>query len=155
MPVESVSTSGRCQLKTITTQKTEGSMKTLLNIIAALSFVGIASSAMAEQTATKEVVVAVNNVYVPAGFDSTTDSYVVVSGVFPNGCYKWKGAEVTSPSAYEHDVTSKAVVSQGMCIQVLVPFSTDVKLGKLQTGKHTLKFMSNDGTYMQRELVVE
>lgn len=132
-------------------------MKTILNLIAALSFVGFASSAFAgqQQAPTKEVTVAVNNVYVPAGFDSTTDSYVVVSGVFPNGCYKWKGAEVANPTTFEHEVTSKAVVSQGMCIQVLVPFSTDVKLGKLQTGKHTLKFMSNDGTYMQRELVIE
>lgn len=103
----------------------------------------------------KDVTIAVNDVFVPGGFDSTTDAYVVVSGIFPNGCYKWKGANLKDVSRFEHEVTSTAAVSQGMCIQVLVPFSKDIRLGKLDSGSHTLRFLSGDGTYLEKTLQVE
>ena len=108
-----------------------------------------------DPTVTKDIVIAVNEVFVPGGFDSRTEAYVVVSGLFPNGCYKWKGAILKDQDAFTHDVTSVATVSQGMCIQVLVPFSKEVKLGHLSTGTHLLHFLSNDGTYMEKKLVVE
>lgn len=103
----------------------------------------------------KEVVVGVSDVFVPAGFDSQSDSYVVVSGIFPNGCYQWKEAAVVNTSDLTHEITAKAKVSQGMCIQVLVPFSKDVRLGRLVSGKHSLRFLSGDGTYMEKSLVVQ
>ncbi len=107
-----------------------------------------------EEIPTKEVVVGLNDVFVPGGFDSEADSYVVVSGVFPNGCYKWKGADVKS-AGFSHEIVSKATVSQGMCLMVLVPFTKDVKLGKLDSGKHTLRFLNGDGTYFEKNLVIE
>lgn len=128
---------------------------TLKLFVAALvvSYVGVASAASA--VSTKDVVVSINDVFVPGGFDSQTDAYVVVSGIFPNGCYKWKGATVKHVSGLNHEVTSVATVTQGMCLQVLIPFSKDVRLGKLESGTHSLKFLSNDGTYIEKQLVVE
>lgn len=125
-------------------------------VIALVAFGATAfgAGAVGEENPTKEVIVGLNDVFVPGGFDSEADSYVVVSGVFPNGCYKWKGAEVRH-NGYAHEVISKAAVSQGMCLMVLVPFTKDVKLGKLETGKHTLRFLNGDGTYFEKNLVIE
>jgi hypothetical protein len=38
---------------------------------------------------------------------------------------------------------------------VLVPFNKEVKLGKLNAGKHTLKFLNGDGTYLEKTLTIE
>lgn len=108
-----------------------------------------------DPVATKDVTISLNDVFVPGGFDSTSDAYVVVNGIFPNGCYKWKGVSRKDVSNLEHEITSVASVSQGMCIQVLVPFTKEVRLGKLDTGKHTLRFLSGDGTFIEKTLAVE
>ena len=131
-------------------------MKNVFQVSILALAIGFSLHVKAEETPmVKEIVIGINDVFVPPGFDSESDAYVVVSGLFPNGCYQWKGATVKDNSAYEHQITSMAKVSQGMCIQVLVPFSKDVRLGKLQSGKHTLRFPSADGTYLEKSLVVE
>jgi hypothetical protein len=103
----------------------------------------------------KEIQIAINGVFVPGSFDSNTEAYVVVNGIFPNGCYKWNRAEINNVDTFNHEVVSIASVTQGMCIMVLVPFQKYVSLGKLATGEHTLKFLSNDGTYLEKNLIVE
>jgi hypothetical protein len=103
----------------------------------------------------KDVTVALTDVFVPGGFDSNSDSYVVVNGIFPNGCYKWKGANRNDVSNFEHEITPVATVSSGMCIQVLVPFTKDVRLGRLNAGSHVLRFLSNDGTFIEKNINIE
>ncbi len=116
---------------------------------------GMAFKANAAEGGTKLIQVGISDVFIPAGFDSTSDAYVVASGVFPNGCYRWSHAEVTHKDTNVHEVRSMANVSQGMCIMVLVPFSKAVKLGKFASGKHTLKFLNGDGTYLEKSLTIE
>ncbi len=129
--------------------------KSILFLVAALA-TGFASHAIADDLPpVKNVVININDAFIPGGFDSETDAYVIVNGLFPNGCYRWKEAQVNHVNTMEHEITSVAAVSQGMCIQVLVPFSKDIKLGKLATGKHSLRFLSGDGTYLEKSLVVE
>jgi hypothetical protein len=48
-----------------------------------------------------------------------------------------------------------ATVSQGMCMMVLIPFTQEVRLGELQSGTHQLRFISGDGTYLQKTMVIE
>ena len=103
----------------------------------------------------KEVQIGINDVYIPSGFDSNSDVFVVTSGIFPNGCYRWKGADVSHVDPYTHEVKSTAAVSQGMCIMVLVPFNKEVRLGKFSVGKHTLRFLNGDGTYLEKSLNIE
>ncbi len=105
--------------------------------------------------AEREMQVGVNSVYVPGSFDSNSEAYVVVNGVFQNGCYKWKRAEVTNTDTFNHEVKAIAAVTQGMCIMVLVPYQNDVRLGKLAAGEHTLRFLSGDGTYLEKKLTIE
>lgn len=114
------------------------------------------NSAFADaKPATKEVSLAVSEVYVPGGFSSTTDAYVIVSGMFPNSCYSWARADVTNVSPLFHEVRAVANVSQQMCLMVLVPYTQEVKLGRLQSGDHTLRFVNSDGTYFEKSLKVE
>ena len=121
-----------------------------------IALITIASlNVFAEDPVTKEVPVGISGVFVPAGFDSTSDAYVVVNGVFPNGCYRWSRADETRVDAFTHEIRSMATVTQGMCIMVLVPFQKDIRLGKLGVGKHTLRFVNGDGTHFEKELVVE
>lgn len=103
----------------------------------------------------KEVQIGLSGVYVPGGFDSSSDAFVVVNGIFPNGCYRWSRAEVTNVDDFTHEVKSVAAVSQGMCIMVLVPFQKEVRLGKFPSGNHTLRFANGDGTYFEKNLKVE
>lgn len=103
-----------------------------------------------------EVTIGVSDAFIPGGFDSDSDAYVVVNGMFPNGCYRWKRADVThNASDKTHEVRSVASVNQGMCIMVLVPFTQEVSLGKMDAGEHKVRFMNGDGTYMEKTLVVE
>lgn len=138
--------------------KTGTTIKTLLYSTAASILIMTApqvASAEAKQATTKDVTISVSDAFVPGGFDSQADAYVVVNGLFPNGCYRWKTAEITKDDDFSHNIRSVAAVTQGMCIMVLVPFTKEVRLGKLATGSHTLKFLNGDGTYLQKTLTVE
>ncbi len=117
-------------------------------------FLGFASHA-SQSINTKEVVINIGDAFIPGGFDSEADSFVVISGIFPNGCYRWKNAEVRNINTFEHEVTAKAEVSQGMCIMALIPYSQEVRLGKLDSGKHLLRFLNGDGTYTQKDMQIE
>ncbi len=123
----------------------------MISILALFSSTTFATVATPE----KDVQIGISGVFVPAGFDSSSDAYVVVNGVFQNGCYSWKKAEITNTSELTHEVKSIATVKQGMCIMVLIPFQKDIRLGKLAQGKHTLKFLNGDGTYLEKNLIVE
>jgi hypothetical protein len=127
-------------------------MKKLLIAIVTLTSLSVFAD---EQPAQKEVPVGISGVFVPGGFDSNSDAYVVVNGVFPNGCYRWSRADETRTDAFTHEIRSMATVTQGMCIMVLVPFQKDIRLGKLAVGKHMLRFVNGDGTFFEKSLSVE
>lgn len=103
----------------------------------------------------KDNIISISSVHIPSGFDSDADTFIVVSGVYPNGCYRWKEAKIENASEYQHNITAIGTVSQGMCIMVLVPFTKEIHLGKLVSGTHNLRFLDSDGTYFEKELVVE
>lgn len=130
-------------------------MKKMLMLIASAAMVLTLSNPAVAADGDREVSVGLSGVFVPGGFDSSSDAYVVVSGIFQNGCYKWSRAEILSRDAYTHEISPKAIVTPGMCIMVLIPFQKEVRLGQLQPGKHSLKFLGGDGTYIEKTLVVE
>jgi hypothetical protein len=128
-------------------------MKSVLAIFSILTLTSVV--ALGGDPASKEVVIGISDAFVPGGFDSDTDAYVVVSGMFPNSCYRWKKADIAHVDTFEHEITSIAQVSQGMCLMVLVPFTRDIQLGRLDTGKHILRFKGGDGTFLEKTLIVE
>lgn len=127
--------------------------KTLLATVVLLVLWGLQSKAA--QPLEKEVTIGISGAYIPAGFDSYSDAYVIVNGVFQNGCYRWKKADVTDLDTTSHVIKSIATVNQGMCLMVLVPFQKEIHLGKLQSGKHHLRFVNGDGTYLEKSLMIK
>lgn len=126
-------------------------MRSLMAMVAALLLVQQSTSAAEE----KEVQIGINGAYIPSGLRADSDAFAVVNGIFQNGCYKWSSAEVSRSDDFNRTIRTFAKVSQGMCIMVLIPFQKEVPLGKLNPGKHTLKFLNGDGTYLEKTFVVE
>lgn len=129
-------------------------MLVLAAVVAAFGSVAFASDDQG-QPKTREAVVSINDAYVPSGFDTNSDAFVVVNGLFPNSCYRFKSAAVNHVGPALHEVRAIATVSEGMCLMVLVPFSKEVQLGKLAAGDHAIRFMNGDGTYWEKALSVE
>lgn len=120
-----------------------------------LAFIlSLSSFALAEAPTTREVPIGINDVYIPGGYRSGDDVNVVVSGIFPNGCYRWDRAEVKHSDPFNHQVLSIAKVTQGMCIMVLIPFTKEVRLGAFSAGQHNIRFVSGDGTYIEKKVTV-
>ena len=128
-------------------------MKAFILILAVLT--SLSAKAVNTDPSSKDINIGISEVFVPGGFSSTSDAYVVVSGLFPNSCYSWKWAIVTSPTALIHEIKSIASVSQQMCLMVMIPFQKDVNLGRLQSGAHTLRFLNGDGTFFERALKID
>ena len=130
------------------------SMKLFVMSVATMMAFSMTSAVRADEPQEKEVQVGVNDALIPGGFDSTSDVTAVVSGIFPNSCYRFKGAEVETQGDVTN-VKTKAVVRSGMCLMVLVPFTREVNLGKLGKGSHTLRFHGGDGTYLEKKINIE
>lgn len=128
--------------------------KMTLIIALALGIFGFSSANANGTQEPKEMQIGISDAYIPGGFDSTSDAFVVAHGIFPNGCYRWARAEVTH-NGNIHEVKSFAKVQQGMCLMVLVPFTKEVPLGQLSSGNHQVRFLNGDGTYLEKSLVVE
>lgn len=123
----------------------------------ALALVGALMIAQGAQAGAeeREVQVGFSDAFIPSGFDSNSDTFVVASGLFPNGCYRWKESEVRHSSTNVHEIRASATVSQGMCLMVLVPFSKEIHLGKLVIGKHAVRLLNGDGTYIEKVIQIE
>lgn len=113
------------------------------------------STAQASVPRSHEVFLHINDVFVPSEKNSAGDSYVIANGMFPNSCYRWNRAEVAHPTDNTHYVRLAGMVSDGMCLMVLVPYTKEVILGKLPAGEHTLRFINGDETYFERTLTVK
>lgn len=127
--------------------------KLILSAIA-LSFIAPMAQA-SEYGNTREQIISINDAFIPSGFDSSSDAFVVVNGLFPNSCYRFNEAKVNHVGPALHEVRSYATVTEGLCLMVLVPFSKEVQLGKLVVGEHAIRFVSGDGTYWDKKLTIE
>ncbi len=121
-------------------------------LIATQSFFAFSASA---DVITKEVVISVHDVFVPEKVEHNTDAKVILSGMFPNSCYRWSRAKVHDVDALNHNVQAIATVTETMCLMVLVPFTKEVNLGRLPAGTHKLRFINGDDTFFEKSLTVE
>lgn len=130
-------------------------MKALKTILTITAVILMPLMAEAKEGDVHEKVVGAIDVYVPSGFDTSSDAFVVANGFFPHSCYKLKGAKVDHVSATLHEVTLLADVTEGLCLTVIIPFHKEVQLGRLAAGQHKVRFVNGDGTYMERNLTIE
>ncbi|MGZ3650829.1 MAG: hypothetical protein ACXWSC_06605, partial [Bdellovibrionota bacterium] len=113
------------------------------------------SAAKAADGGIREKVLTINDVYIPSGFDSGSDAFVVVNGLFFNSCYSLKTAKVNHIGPLLHEVSTIANVREGMCLGGITPWHREVQLGKLVVGDHKIHFLNGDGTYMEKHLAIE
>lgn len=121
-------------------------------IAAAAMFCSAQAEGGNQNNVIKEIAVSVNGVYIPSGFTTQTETYVVVNGLFPNGCYSLSQPKVKHITTFEHEVMTIAKVRQGICLRVLVPFNQEIPVGRLAEGKHTFRFVADDGTSSEKQL---
>ncbi len=130
--------------------------KTLLTIVALFAFGTVANATMTNTLEEKEIIASINDALLPTTVEANTEVSTVLSGLFPNGCYRYKQSSVKHDHANKvHEVQTTALVSQGMCIMVLVPFTKEVALGKFEAGAHRVRYMNGDGTYMEKRVVAK
>ena len=95
------------------------------------------------------------DVQIPDRFDTTSNAYVVAVGKFRSGCYKWVGADVQQKPNFVTEIRSYASLSQGMCIQMIIPFQARIQLGQLAPGTYQLHFVKSDGSYIDQQLTIQ
>lgn len=82
---------------------------------------------------------AVHTGYIPDGFDTNDHVQIVAEGAFPNTCYRpasINGRVDESKKAVVVD--SLAYKYSGMCLQMIVPFSSTVDVGLLKQGTYSV-----------------
>ena len=63
-----------------------------------------AQAVVANSPSPNEVPLPVCDVFVPSGFDTGSDVYVVLNGYFPNTCYAFKDSQINHLSVNEHEI---------------------------------------------------
>ena len=115
--------------------------KTLVCIGSAILFSNMALSAPSNISSPVE------KIYIPHGFDSNDNVQVIMSGTFPNSCFK-TGLTGSSVDLQSNTVLvwAKSYDYSGaghICTQALVPFIQEVNIGILPPGKYKVKFASD------------
>lgn len=88
----------------------------------------------------QEVPADVKAVFTPKGFDTNDNAELVVSGAYPNSCYRVGRTEVTVDKENKTvDVTVLSnFLSNQFCLQIYVPFTQTLSLGVLDKGDYTV-----------------
>lgn len=102
-----------------------------------------------------EEVAPVSDAYVPEQTKSNEPTYVIVSGMFRNGCLNYDRAFTTPMDGNTIEVRVLASVTEGPCTMAKKPYRREVTLGTLPAGEHILVFVSGDGSRFERVLNVD
>jgi hypothetical protein len=108
----------------------------------ALSKSALASliAGMAIASTPVEVLLPVDNVFVPNGFDSNDNSEVIITGLLPNLCHK-NAQAVVEMNGSNIDIKVKGMkydASNPYCPEMVVPFMEKVELGVLNKGLYNI-----------------
>jgi hypothetical protein len=116
----------------------------------------VSISALSNDADSIEVITGISQAIVPGGFDGESEVFTVVSGTFPNTCYEWSRADIRHGREVSvTEIRAIANVKQGLCLMLMQPYSKEIEVGVLGRGKHTLRFVSGDGTYFEKHIELE
>jgi hypothetical protein len=111
------------------------------------------AAARADATAPEKIRIAPDKVFAPTGFDDNDNAQIVLSGAYPNTCYK-----VGQVSAAVDELTRKIRVrnevyhyDSSWCLMVMVPWSQTVNLGTVPSGDYEVEFEQEDGVAVAHE----
>lgn len=110
-----------------------------------LSLFIVMSSAKAD---TEELVnVEPQTIYAPVGFDNNDDVVAVVDGYLPDTCYRLRAPQVDTDKVNKRIlIQPKAVRFPGICLDMIIPYSTVVHLGVLPVGSYKITTKSEKVT---------
>lgn len=118
--------------------------KSLMGLMVAASF-GVAASTPVS------VMLPVENIYSPFGFDSNDNAEVVIEGFLPNLCHKAPSSEVVVKGNLI-DIKIKSLKYESdnpFCPEVIVPFIESIDVGVLDKGNYDI--MVNGKSIYQKE----
>ena len=119
-----------------------------------VALVGIQAGAAPLPTEQTLMWVPVTHVFSPLGADSNDNTQVVLSGYFPNLCYKSPRSEVQIVGR-TIKISLKALVDpRAGCARVIVPILETVSLGVLTPGDYQISVNAASGTEGTAELSV-
>ncbi len=103
----------------------------------------------------RKVAAPIDEVFSPVGFDSNDNGQVIVTGHFPNLCYKSPSAKV-KVNGKKIEVKVEALYNaQGVCAEMVVPFMQVVELGLLDRGDYKIVVNKGSSTVKSSELHVD
>jgi hypothetical protein len=95
----------------------------------------------------------VKEIFVPVGFDSNDETTAVVDGYLPDTCYRLAFNEVSyDATSRTYTVKQYARHFSGVCLEILVPFTAEARLGRLDAGDY--KVASASGVATVQDLTV-
>lgn len=97
----------------------------------------------------------VDHLFVPAGFDNNDNIELVVTGLFPNPCYKRNDVKV-EVNADIIDIKVTSILSgddkSSLCAAMVVPFKENIIVGNLQGGDY--KIVVNRNTVYELKSII-
>jgi len=96
------------------------------------------------------VVVTADASFVPVGFDDNDDVVIVLDGNLPNSCHKISHTEIlTDPVTQKVTVVQYARRYPGICMQSLVPYTSESNIGIMPTGIFKVKSPGTEDEKLQ------
>jgi len=120
-------------------------MKNTFSLLVCSMMIFGSAAAMAETDPVK-VPEIFNKIYIPIGFDSNDHIQVVGEGIHQTSCFRNAEAQVhVDQQNMRIELDPQAYQYNGICLQVLVPFTKIVDIGILKTGKWEVVQGANRG----------
>ena len=111
----------------------------LATLVGLLGAVTTMADVVSPDTTPNTVTVAIQKAFIPEGFDDNDRTQVTVEGFFPNTCYKvGPYATKIDPMTRTITVQQQAYQYNGVCLQMLVPFTQTIDLGLVNAGDYKL-----------------
>ncbi len=92
-------------------------------------------------------------IFAPVGFDSNDDVMIILDGYLPNTCYRLSPALVDGLGTPTLKVQARAYVAGSNCLPFTVPFTQEVRLGRLAASPNYS--VSTNGGGLREILAVE
>ena len=120
--------------------------RNIIKAVAAFMAMGVLQAAVP-----LEVMVPIDHVYSPAGFDSNDNSQVIISGYLPNLCHKAPRSilKIENGKVDIKVVSLKYDSSNPYCPEMIVPFVEAVDLGVMDKGNYDI-VVNGNSIYEQR-----
>jgi hypothetical protein len=118
-----------------------------LAVLSSFLFLGLGSQAVHADFAPGIIPTKAHTGYIPVGFDTNDNTQLVVEGTFSSTCYKPGPVDaLVDHVKKEIRIQPRAFKYKGVCLPMLVNWSSEVDLGLLKTGDYKVIGDDRSGT---------